>query len=167
MVGNEYCGKGITAAAAKDHARKVWDRSRWMRGKPGEAAVRAYRRQIECAKGQGHRAAIRAFWERNRRLYGKYRKLMQFRKKYTPFYSPSTGKYYALPEYIVHCESGFIPTHGSGLYGILYGPYGSTWEDEGGLRFAPIPGMATEKEQAIIATQLLRKYGYQPWSCAY
>jgi hypothetical protein len=67
------CAHAVTAKQGIDTARAVWPPSRWHRGTPKPAAIAAHRRQVRCAAGPGHRAAIKHRWEVTRRRFYKRR----------------------------------------------------------------------------------------------
>jgi hypothetical protein len=60
------CNHAVTAKQGIDTARAIWPPSRWHRGAPKPAAIAAHRRQVRCARGPGHRAAIKHSWEARR-----------------------------------------------------------------------------------------------------
>jgi hypothetical protein len=68
---------------------------------------------------------------------------------------------YALPCAVTECESGYDFGHHSGAYGLL----DSTWNWWGGQRFAPYPGAATPRQQAIIARTVWESVGPSGWEC--
>lgn len=76
---------------------------------------------------------------------------------------------YAVPAYVVRCESGFNPhavnysnpARPAGLYQMLT----STWLGYGGGRFASTADRATEYEQGVIASRVLRGQGPRAWAC--
>lgn len=63
------CSHAVTARQAVGLAETVWSPKRWQRGAPKDAARAAHRRQVHCAAGPGHRAAIRHAWKVRRRHY--------------------------------------------------------------------------------------------------
>lgn len=57
------CNHAVSAKVGVAHAAQVWDPSRWRRlDGPKDAAVRRHRRNVRCAKGPRHRAAIQDRW---------------------------------------------------------------------------------------------------------
>lgn len=77
-------------------AEQIWDPRRWQRGAPRKKAVRAAHRLIRCA---AQPIPLRHKWTRERRSYGRYRAL----RLVAPY--PGGGTYWAIPYYIVYCES--------------------------------------------------------------
>ena len=153
------CEQGITAAQVKPFARAVWNPDKWERGKPPENVLAAHRRHLRCAAGPGHRKAIKRFWRAEKREFGEHRRNMLERERYEPYVCG--GRRFALPCAITECESGYYFGHHSGAYGLL----DSTWVYWGGLEFAPYPGAATPRQQAIIATRVWEAVGPSGWEC--
>jgi hypothetical protein len=63
------CSHPVTAKEGLGLAEAVWSTHRWMRGAPKPVAVAAHRRQVRCAAGPGHRAAIQHRWEVQRAAF--------------------------------------------------------------------------------------------------
>jgi hypothetical protein len=64
------CAHQVTAKQGVDLAKQVWSPARWKREHPPKAAaIAAHRSQVRCAKGPGHRAAIKHRWEVERRRF--------------------------------------------------------------------------------------------------
>lgn len=98
---------------------KVWDLSRWERGSPKRSTLEAAGARLACASG-GHRVAMRKTWQRDRKAYGRYRAL----RLIAPY--PGGGTWWAIPYYIVYCESGtsglwsaYNPSGAAGAYQIM------------------------------------------------
>lgn len=72
------CG-GHTITAKQSHAfiDRVWDQSRWERGSPGPAALKAWRHKLKCAAGAGHRKAMKSRWRSLKRAYFQHRSRMR------------------------------------------------------------------------------------------
>lgn len=84
--------------AFKDFSAKVWAPRLWERGAPKHSTVEAAHHRIGCAPA-GHRKAMKRTWRTDRRRYGRYREL----RLVAPY--PGGGTYWAIPYYIVYCES--------------------------------------------------------------
>jgi hypothetical protein len=94
---------------------RVWRRDRWHRGKPRHVATRAAHRRLACV---GHRSAEIHVWAKDRRRYGRYRAF----RLIAPY--PGNGTYWAIPWYIVDCEShgewdAYNPSGAEGPYQLL------------------------------------------------
>lgn len=106
-----------TAKAFRPFSRKVWRPSRWERGRPGKAALKAKHRRLGCA-GPGNRHAMKRTWAKDRLRFGRYRAF----RKIAPY--PGGGTYWAIPWYVVSCESGgswtaYNPSGAAGPYQLL------------------------------------------------
>lgn len=92
----------------------------------------AKRKRLSRARGCGYRGKLRATWAKDRRGYGRYRALRQI----APY--PGGGTWWAIPYYVVACESGgswtaYNPSGASGPYQLLgWGaPYpATTWREK-------------------------------------
>jgi hypothetical protein len=82
--------------------------------------------------------------------------------------TPRTG--YAIPAYIVDCESGGDPqavnVHNPDRPAGIYQMTTDTWLGYGGGQFAPTADLATPSQQGIIAARLWADRGSTPWACA-
>lgn len=142
-----------TAQAFESFSERVWRLDRWQRGKPRPKALQARRRRLSCAP-RPHRRAMKRTWARDRVSYGRYREFRQV----APY--PGGGTWWAIPYYIVACESGgswsaYNPSGAAGPYQLLgWGaPYpADTWREK----------MANHR----IAAGLWDDYGNSPWVCA-
>jgi hypothetical protein len=95
--------------------------------------LKAWRAKLKCA-GPANRRAMRKHWKRERGSYGRYRAL----RLIAPY--PGGGTWWAIPYYIVYCESGTSglwaaanPSGAVGPYQLLgWGaPYpATTWRDK-------------------------------------
>lgn len=106
-----------TAAAFRPFSAAVWNKHRWRREKPRHRAILAKHRRLECA-GAGARKAMLARWQRDRLRFGRYRAF----RLIAPY--PGGGTYWAIPGYIVACESGgswtaYNPSGASGPYQLM------------------------------------------------
>ncbi len=70
------CFRAVTAKQAVGLAEVVWSPSKWKRGAPKDAVLAAHRHQVRCAKGPGHRAAIKHRWEVDRAAFYRHRRAM-------------------------------------------------------------------------------------------
>lgn len=110
------CGP-VTAKSSQPFISKIWDKARWKRGSPGSTALRAWREKLRCA-GPKNRAAMKLAWMRERLSYGRYRAF----RRVAPY--PGGGTYWAIPYYIVYCESrgkwmAYNPSGAVGAYQLL------------------------------------------------
>lgn len=129
----------------------VWDTSRWQRSAPKPSAVQAAQHIFRCAR---HPFPLRRKWERDRLAFGRYRQLRQV----APY--PGGGTWWAIPWYIVSCESGgdwmaANPTSDArGPYELL---------DQG----EPYPAVTWKQkmENHRIAADLYAESGAAPWVC--
>lgn len=76
---------------------------------------------------------------------------------------------WAIPTYIVMCESGGVYTKwnygGSGASGA-YQIMGRTWAGHGGLRWASAAAYAPDYAQHIVAARIWASGGASQWSCS-
>jgi hypothetical protein len=90
--------------------------------------------------------------------------------KNRPYYGcTSLGgcKRWALPAYIVDCESGGDYHPNSGLaFGGANGLLVSTWQQFGGGRWTNAANEAKPWQQDMIATRVLNAVGISGWECA-
>jgi hypothetical protein len=95
---------------------------------------------------------------------------MLFRQRVTPHFGCTKlggCKWWALPAYIVDCESGGDYTPARGLaYGGAYGLLPSTWRQFGGSRWAGQANHAPVRAQDIVASRVWDSVGSGAWSCA-
>lgn len=153
------CEQGVTAGQVRAFETKVWRLVLWERGKPPERVREAHREHVLCAAGPGHRKAIRRSWRSAKKEFREHRKGKLETHRWEPYVCG--GRHYALPCAVTECESGFYFGHHSGAYGIL----DSTWAYWGGGRFAPYPGAATPRQQAIVARRVWEAVGPSGWEC--
>lgn len=151
-------GHDTTAKQAAPFIERVWRLIRWEREKPKPSTVRAYRDRLKCA-GPENRKALKHRWREAKRAFYAHRQAVLETIRWEPYICGS--RRYALPCDVTECESGYYFGHHSGAYGLL----DSTWFYWGGGRFAPYPGAATPREQAIIATRVYEAVGPSGWEC--
>ncbi|MET8474565.1 transglycosylase family protein [Streptomyces sp. NPDC006422] len=65
---------------------------------------------------------------------------------------------------LAECESGgdWDENTGNGYYGGLQF-HQPTWEEHGGLKYAPRADLATREEQIAVAEEVLRTQGWEAW----
>ena len=164
------CAHPVTARQGVGLARAVWSPHRWQRSRPRAAAIRAHRRQVQCAAGPGHRAAIKRQWRRSRAAFYEHRQFMLAWRAATPYYGCTVlggCKLWALPSYIVDCESGGDYTPDAGLtFGGAYGLLVSTWLQFGGGAWASQANYAPPYAQDIVAHRVWTAVGPSGWACA-
>lgn len=141
---------------------------KWERGKPPERVRQAHRAHVRCAAGPANRKALKRYWRKAKRAFFEHRqrKLAERAERrrldaLTPY-----GEY-AIPTYIVMCESGgnfgaLNPSGAGGAYQIIP----STWAAYGGLAYAPSAVSASEEAQHIVAGRIWSDVGASAWVCA-
>lgn len=140
----------------------MWRPIRWERGSPPPATIAAWHHKLQCATGPGHRAVMKKRWRESRRAFYAHREVELQRQRLTPYCE--TGRCYAIPGYIVDCESGgdygaVNPSSGAGgAYQILP----STWDLYGG---AGAPQDAPAAEQDRIAGEIWADSESSAWVC--
>ena len=146
------CGQQVTAKQSRAFVQRVWDRSRWGRGSPHPAALKAWRHKLKCA-GPANRVAMHRYWQRQRRRYGRYRAL----RLIAPY--PGNGEWWAIPYAIVYCESGTSglwsaenPSGAEGPYQLL--GHGQPW---------PVTSWHDKMAHHRIAAALSAAEGTAPW----
>jgi hypothetical protein len=159
-----------TTAAFRSFAEEVWD-ARWQRGAPAPATIRAKRQRVACAPAAHRRAMIR-IWDRERDHYYSVRRTKLWQARVTPY--PGDGRLWAIPYYIVACESGGranSPAAPNGAYSLLTDPLQGvptweTWRPDWADGHAA-PYQAPKRAQDIAAHRLWVAYGSEPWvECA-
>lgn len=149
----------------RQFSAKVWRLQAWERGRPAPAALRTQRLAVACGE-----RAIKRIWRSHRSRYFQHRQRMLYRQRVTPHYGCTTlggCRWWALPAYIVDCESGGDYTPGRGLtYGGAYGLLPSTWRQFGGSRWAGQANLAPARAQDIVAARVWDRVGAGAWSCA-
>lgn len=157
------------AQAFKAFSAKVWDHDKWQRGMPKAIVLDAYKKRLGCAP-PGHKKAMKHRWRTDKKSYFRHRSNELFRVRVTPYYGCTTlggCKWWAIPSYIVDCESGGDYTPDQGLtFGGAYGMLVSTWLEYGGGRWASQANYASPKAQDIVAHRLWVSHPYGPWACA-
>jgi hypothetical protein len=167
--------KRCLPGAVRAYAAKVWDQTRWRRGDPKQAAVEGFRARLACAPA-GSRSHLRQFWRSLQRDYYSARRVRLWRARVTPYYgcTSSGGCHaWAIPAYIVECESGGRyndPSAPNGAYSLLSNalqgvPTWDTWRPASAAGDAN-PYEAPPKAQDIAAHRLWVAYGSEPWECA-
>ena len=152
-------GHETSASAFQEFSEQTWRLPAWERGKPPTRVIQAQRQKLRCAKGPGHLEAMKHRWRTDERIYYEHRHDMHERERYEPYVCGD--RHYALPCAITECESGYYFGHHSGAYGLL----DSTWSYWDGGRFAPYPGAATPREQAIVTRRVWEAVGPSGWEC--
>lgn len=122
---------------------------------PSRRKIEGYQKHKRCIRHPGIRRDL-----------GKQRKeLARFQRRRiraTPY--PGNGVYWAIPYYVVVCESGadYYPVGAypeGGAYGLL-----ASWHVRGGHRYAPIASEAEPWQQDLIADVAWR--AGDSWACA-
>jgi hypothetical protein len=165
------CPQEVTAKEATAFQLEVWQPKRWQRGAPPKKTKRAHRRHVVCAAGPRHRRAIRRGWQRRQAAFFKHRRTELWRERVTPY--PGGGRRWAIPYYIVVCESGARindPAAPNGAHSLLAGPLQGvptweSWRPRWAAKYA-LPYQAPKRAQDVAAHRLLAAYGTAPWECA-
>lgn len=152
-------GHWTTAKAFEEFAEQTWRLPRWLRPRPRPLVIRAYQSKLQCAAGPGHRKAMKHQWREAKRAFYEHRRRKLATERWEPYVCG--GRRFALPCAVTECESGYYFGHHSGAYGLL----DSTWSYWGGGRFAPYPGAATPRQQAIVARRVWESVGPSGWEC--
>lgn len=99
---HDPCPTPFSFSEFKSFTNIVWAKARWQRGKPEKAGavIKQAQRMKKCAVSKSHRKAMRHYWKKRKIAFFRYR---QFRL-IAPY--PGGGTYWAIPYYIVYCESG-------------------------------------------------------------
>lgn len=152
-------------------ARATWDERRWRRGAPKASTFKAERKRLSCAT-TGRRAKMAQTWRKERLEFRQHRakKLEQRRiDEVTPYGA------WAIPGYIVSCESGgdfraYNPGYepngpGSGPGGA-YQIIQQTWYAYGGGRWSSSARYAPPLAQHIVAGRIWDAVGTSAWACA-
>lgn len=155
---------------------KVWDQARWRRGEPPESTIAAQRKWLSCAANPKSRRKMQAAWKELRTDYYSARSARLWRNRVTPYYGcTSLGgcHRWAIPAYIVDCESGgryHSSSAPNGAYSLLAAPLQGvpTWESwrPGWAAGYSLPYEAPAKAQDEAAHRLWVAYGSSPWECA-
>lgn len=161
--------------AFKKFSARVWAVQRWQRGDPPSTTIEAAHKRIGCAPVR-HRKAMKRRWREDKAAYYQHRSAKLWVTRVTPYYGcTSIGgcHMWAIPAYIVDCESGGRyndPSAPNGAYSLLAGPLQgvSTWEEwrPGWAAGYSLPYEAPAKAQDEAAHHLWVAYGSEPWSCA-
>lgn len=101
----------------------MWQPIRWEREKPKAKTIAAFRHMLRCAAGPGHREAIKHRWRDAKRAFYSHVAYMREFVALTPYECGSAGRF-AIPCYIVACESGFSwsaynPSGAASVYQIM------------------------------------------------
>lgn len=168
-LANDHTDNRCTAQAFRPFSAAVWDLDNWERGQPAERAIEAQRNRVACAP-PAHRRAMQRRWRLDQRAYYLNRANMLYRMRVTPYFGcTSLGgcKWWALPAYIVDCESGGDYTPDAGLtFGGAYGLLVETWLQWGGGTYASAANLAAPRQQDRIAHQVWLDVGPSGWACA-
>lgn len=115
-----------------------------------------------------HRQAMRHTWRAHAQRYFEHRQAMRWAAMITPYWgcTPNGGcKAWALPAYIVACESGGDYFVGfGGAYGLLE----ATWQQWGGTALVGTyaAGDSPPWAQDVIAHRVWISVGPSGWACA-
>ncbi len=146
-----------TAKAFRPFSAAVWDLDQWERGKPPRKTILAQRQRLRCAPSPSHRQAMRKTWGADKLRYGRYRAL----RLVAPY--PGGGTWWAIPYYIVYCESGTSGLWAAANPSGAVGPYQLLgWG-------APYPAYTWREKMAnhrIAASVWAGGAGASNWACA-
>lgn len=169
-AGSEAVPERCLTESFRPFAAQVWD-APWQRGAPTMRVIQEKRQRIACAP-DSHRGAMLRIWDRRRDAYYAFRtrKKRQARiDALTPYGA------WAIPGYIVSCESGgdfraynegYEP-HGpgtgpGGAYQIIW----QTWNAYAPRQFVNYAREATPLEQHLVAGRIWDDVGSSAWECA-
>jgi hypothetical protein len=146
---------------AKALIKGAYALSRWEDGTPAKWAEKAaWQSHKQCIKIEKVQRQIEAYREKRAEKFSEYRKDRLFQAKYLPYSGP--GKtHWAIPYYIVACESGgnwnaYNPSGASGPYQLL--GWGAPM---------PVNSEADKRAHHKIAARLWRGgAGASHWVCA-
>ena len=160
------CEREYSAKEIKVFNGQIWDHDLWERGQAKPAQLSRFKDLLACAKGKAHAKAALRHWRALRASYMRYRHY----RIVNPYWGCTKlggCKYWALPVYIVDCESGGDYTPDMGLtFGGAYGLLVSTWIQYGGLKYASQANYARPFHQDIIAKKVWNDVGPQGWACS-
>lgn len=148
-----------TVQSFRPFSAAVWRLGAWQRGNPPPKVIQAQRRRLRCAPTH-HRAAMVRTWERDRRAFFDHRSARLWQERVTPEPGPG-GSHWAIPWYIVECESGGDytaqnPTSSAyGAYQMLASTYAAYCS---ACDWSP-------RDQDLAARRLYVSAGTSPWAC--
>jgi hypothetical protein len=141
---------------------RAWEREDWTVDDPRSAGqVERLRHFKACARGDRVRRLMREHAAETRRGYRRWQARLEFRYTVTPYDCGSHG-FFAIPCYIVDCESDFN-------WHAANGPHGGPYQINLGLHGAPWPiyGPAEKRAHHLIAARLWAGgSGASHWTCA-
>jgi hypothetical protein len=151
-------GQEITA-----FVNKVWHKKRWQKTVPNARASTTYKKIL--VNHPQRSVTIKKKWKEAQKSYLKHKKQMTWWHKITPF--KGGGRRWAIPYYIVVCESGarlFSSAAPSGAYGLIE----ATWQQFRSKKASKysMPYLAPKIEQDRVAHILWTRYGGSPWTCS-
>lgn len=159
-----------------DRTKALWkrgyDNKRWQDKTPvTKTELKAIRDHKFCLNRKSDRARVADQRDKFKKKFGKYRDMQLFVQNVTPYPGPN-GTYWAIPYYIVDCESGgnfqaySTDFKGGGAYGIL----DSTWPLYGGPELSGVSraDLAKPIYQHIIAARIRDDVGINSssWECS-
>lgn len=166
LPGPPICkGHLIKAPEFKGFSEDVWDEEHWDRKAPDASTIDSYHKKLRCAASNGHRHAMKEKWGDDKVSFYKHRGAMLFIQRVTPYYGCTKlgiCKWWAIPVYIVSCESGgdYSAQNSSssarGAYQMLDSTYATycvacDW---------------SVRDQDKAARSLYEEQGGSPWECA-
>lgn len=148
---------------ARELLKRAYALERWEDPTPAKRSeLDAMREHKRCIVDDELRAKITALRERLEQEFSDYRA----GRLVTPYPGPN-GTFWAIPAYIVECESGFDFTPDFGLtFGGAYGILVSTWHLYGGGKWASQANYAPPYAQHIVASRIWHDVGPSAWACA-
>lgn len=164
-------GHDHPATEQRTLARQVFKLSRWENPEPGPGAKKTMRRLRSCA-APSVRKEMREDWRKMKRQLYRHREQKLYEAKIdavTPYGN------WAIPEYIVMCESGgdfsaynssYEPTGPGSGPGGAYQIILQTWNSYGGAAFASSASVSSELGQHIVAGRVWNDVGTSAWACA-
>lgn len=163
---NNHCP---TQQEFQQFSSKVWSPKHWQRPSPKPSTITAAQKAINCPQ---HRKGLERIWSTSRQRFYAYRGFRQ-RNPYYGCTSHSGCGYYALPAYVVECESSGRfndPSAPNGGYSLLDGPRQGvptweTWRPSWASGYAE-PYEAPRRAQDEATQALYHAHGLEPWECA-
>lgn len=131
------CETETTFQGFKPWAKGVWDPKRWHRDSLKDKTIKAYKQKLKCAQSKSHKSAMSDYWRGAKSDFRDHQEkqydIRQLRLEIvavTPYSCGSAGRY-AIPCYIVACESGYSwsaynPSGAAGVYQIM-AEHGRPW----------------------------------------
>jgi len=158
----------------KAQLRRSFSERRWKDPTPVKPRERRQLRTMKrCAATPWHKRRMRQLERQARKAHRERRRdrlhRQRERRELLPYRGPD-GRRWAIPWYIVRCESGgnFRARNPVSTAGGAYQIIDSTWYAYGGSRYADShpAAVAPKREQHRVAARVLAGQGLGAWECA-